>query len=52
MASQLICGETDVFGPFFPCTKKPEHEGERHTAKLPGGSFTWGYVPADEKGKA
>jgi hypothetical protein len=52
MANQQICGERSLFGPLFPCTKKPEHKGERHTAKLPGGSFTWGYVPTDEEDKA
>jgi len=52
MAGQLICGERSVFGPLFPCTKKPEHKGERHTADLPGGSFTWGYVPTDEEEQA
>jgi hypothetical protein len=47
--AQLICGEQSDFGPLFPCTKKPEHKGERHTAGLPGGSYTWGYVPTDDE---
>jgi hypothetical protein len=49
MALDPICGERSIFGPLFPCTKQPEHKGERHTAKLPGGSFTWGHVPTDEE---
>jgi hypothetical protein len=48
MDDEPICRAVDLFGPLFPCTKKPEHKGERHTADLPGGSFTWGYVPTDD----
>jgi hypothetical protein len=43
------CGASSIFGALFPCTKKPNHRGERHTADLPGGSYTWGYVPTDEE---
>jgi hypothetical protein len=46
------CGEPSDLGSLFPCTKPADHKGERHTADLPGGYYTWGYVPTDEEEQA
>lgn len=44
-----VCGEPADGTRFVRCTKGANHYGERHTADLPGGSYTWGYVPTAEE---
>ncbi|MBM0237131.1 hypothetical protein JNW88_08195 [Micromonospora sp. ATA32] len=45
---QPTCGERADQGGWFRCSKQ-RHPGERHTAAVPGGTYTWGYVPTDEE---
>lgn len=42
------CGEPADRRGFFRCGKPAGHTGDRHTADVAGGSYTWGYVPTDD----
>jgi hypothetical protein len=39
------CDEPAYRGGWFRCRKRANHHGERHTADVVGGEYTWGYVP-------
>ena len=47
--SQLVCGEPADRSRFFRCQKPANHYGERHQTVIPGGDFTWGYVPTPDE---
>lgn len=43
------CGEPSGPNEWFRCAKPAGHTGDRHQTDVPGGSYTWGYVPTPEE---
>lgn len=42
-----VCGEPADRTRFFRCQKPANHYGERHHTAVPGGDYTWGYLPTE-----
>lgn len=48
-ATRPVCGEPAEPSRFFRCDKPAGHTGDRHHTTVPGGSYTWGYVPTKDE---